>query len=164
MWFPVRSYGLEKKRMKNELKSTQTAYAHINCTSCPTPAERTLTAAQRARADPLDIDLARLRARKAILEPDTYYAELEQILRQLTPIYHLATTPSHGPSSHQRSLQQRNRSGRQRSRQPGHRLAQKKLSRRMGYARIWREARRRFLMRWPLPCARNSERRRRDGA
>ena len=86
MWFPVRSYGLEKKRMKNELKSTQTAYAPINCTSCPTPAERTLTAAQRARPDPIDLDLARLRARKAILEPDTYYAELEQILRQLTPI------------------------------------------------------------------------------
>ena len=90
MWFPVRSYGLEKKRMKNELKSTQTAYAPINCTSRPTPAERPLTAAQRAR--------------KAILKPDTYYAELEQILRQLTPIYHLATTPSHGPSSHQRGL------------------------------------------------------------
>jgi len=59
----------------------------------PSPAERTLTAAQRVRRDTLDLDLALLRARKATLEPDTYYAELEQILRQLAPIYHPATTP-----------------------------------------------------------------------
>ena len=54
----------------------------------PSPAERTLTVTQRAQRDTLDLELARLRTRKAALEPDAYYAKLEQILRQLAHIYH----------------------------------------------------------------------------
>ena len=54
----------------------------------PSPAERTLTATQRAQRDTLDLELARLRTSKMTLEPDAYYAKLEQILRQLAHIYH----------------------------------------------------------------------------
>lgn len=59
----------------------------------PSAAERALSPAQRAQRDVLDLDLARLRARKSDLQPDVYYEKLEAILQQLALIYHPKQTP-----------------------------------------------------------------------
>ena len=59
----------------------------------PSAAERALSPAQRAQRDVLDLDLARLRARKSDLQPDVYYEKLETILRQLALIYHPKQAP-----------------------------------------------------------------------
>ncbi len=53
----------------------------------PSENERKLSAGQRAKRDALELDLARLRARKAKLKEDAYYQRLEKLLIEMGRIY-----------------------------------------------------------------------------
>jgi hypothetical protein len=53
----------------------------------PSPAERALTAEQRAERDRLEAQIEALRARKPTLPGNDYYRQLETILRQLGTLY-----------------------------------------------------------------------------
>jgi len=53
----------------------------------PSEEERKLSAAQRAERDALDIELAKLRAAKELMEEKIYYLELEKLLQKIGLIY-----------------------------------------------------------------------------
>jgi hypothetical protein len=54
----------------------------------PSEEERKLSAAQRAERDTLDIELAKLRATKELMEENIYYSELEKLLQKIGRIYY----------------------------------------------------------------------------
>lgn len=56
----------------------------------PSPPERALSPQLRADRDALEAELAQLRAAKATLSENEYYARLEQILRRLAQLYRAA--------------------------------------------------------------------------
>ena len=53
----------------------------------PSEEERKLSASQRAKRDALDIELAKLRAAKELMEEKIYYTELEKLLHKIGRIY-----------------------------------------------------------------------------
>ena len=53
----------------------------------PSEAERKLSPEQRAKRDSLELELARLRAKKANLKEDAYYKRLEKLLLEMGSIY-----------------------------------------------------------------------------
>ncbi len=53
----------------------------------PSEAERKLSPEQRAKRDTLELELARLRAKKANLKEDAYYERLEKLLLEMSRIY-----------------------------------------------------------------------------
>lgn len=53
----------------------------------PSEEERKLSASQRAERDALDIELAKLRAAKELMEEKIYYTELEKLLHKIGRIY-----------------------------------------------------------------------------
>ena len=53
----------------------------------PSEEERKLSATQRAERDALDIELAKLRATKELMEEKIYYSELEKLLHKIGHIY-----------------------------------------------------------------------------
>ena len=53
----------------------------------PSEEERKLSASQRAERDALDIELAKLRAAKKLMEEKIYYTELEKLLHKIGRIY-----------------------------------------------------------------------------
>ena len=54
----------------------------------PSEEERKLSASQRAERDALDIELAKLRAAKELMEEKIYYTELEKLLHKIGRIYY----------------------------------------------------------------------------
>ena len=54
----------------------------------PSEEERKLSASQRAKRDALDIELAKLRAAKELMEEKIYYTELEKLLHKIGRIYY----------------------------------------------------------------------------
>jgi hypothetical protein len=63
----------------------------------PSDAERGIPAELRARRDELELELIRLRDRKADMEENAYFAELERLLIQLAEVYEEAeNTPPKG--------------------------------------------------------------------
>ena len=54
----------------------------------PSEEERKLSASQRAERDALDIELAKLRAAKGLMEEKIYYTELEKLLHKIGRIYY----------------------------------------------------------------------------
>ena len=54
----------------------------------PSEEERKLSASQRAERDALDIELAKLRAAKKLMEEKIYYTELEKLLHKIGRIYY----------------------------------------------------------------------------
>ena len=59
----------------------------------PSAEEKKLTPAQRAERDRLELEFAKLRARKEKMESDAYFERLEKILRDLGAIYFPAKSP-----------------------------------------------------------------------
>ncbi len=53
----------------------------------PSEAERKLSPEQRAKRDTLELELARLRAKKATIKEDAYYERLEKLLLEMSRIY-----------------------------------------------------------------------------
>ena len=53
----------------------------------PSEAERKLSPEQRAKRDTLELELARLRTKKATIKEDAYYERLEKLLLEMSRIY-----------------------------------------------------------------------------